>query len=217
MVNVVVADDHHLVRQGICALLEKTKELCVVGQASDGREVVLLVEALAPDLVIMDISMPNLDGIQAIARIFAFDPTVRIIVLSMYSKIDVVQRLLQQGVKGYLLKNSVAEELTLAIEHALRDDVYLSPEVAQQLERSFIQQGKMANGRATMGDLLTRRENEVLQLIAEGHTNGSVANQLNISVKTVEKHRANLMRKLDVNDLPALIRTAIDCNLIFTV
>ncbi len=215
MVNVIVADDHNLVRQGICALLEKTTGLRVVGQASDGREVVSLVKTLAPDLVIMDVSMPNLDGVQAVSQIFAFDSAIRIIMLSMYSKTDIVQRVLQQGVQGYLLKSSVSEELNLAIEHALRGEVYLSPDVVEQLERNFVQYRGRAPTASAAARSLTHRENEVLQLIAEGHTNSSIANQLGISTKTVEKHRASLMRKLDVADLPALIRTAIKRNLIF--
>ena len=215
MVNVIVADDHNLVRQGICALLEKTGGLHVVGQASDGREVVSLVKTLTPDLVIMDVSMPNLDGVQAASQIFALDSAIRIIMLSMYSKTDVVQRVLQQGVQGYLLKSSASEELNLAIEHALRGEVYLSPDVVEQLERNFVQYKGRATTASAATRPLTHRENEVLQLIAEGHTNGSIANQLNISAKTVEKHRASLMRKLDVTDLAALIRTAIKRNLIF--
>ncbi|MEI2612425.1 MAG: response regulator transcription factor [Candidatus Promineifilaceae bacterium] len=132
-IRVVIADDHRLVRQGIRALLERTPDIEVVGEASDGLEAIAKVEELQPDLVIMDISMPQMDGIQATEYISKMDVPTRVMVLSMYSKPSIVQQVLRKGAKGYLLKNSISEELTLAIHAALRNEIYLSPSISSLL------------------------------------------------------------------------------------
>lgn len=214
MIRVVVADDHHLVRQGIRALLEKSDGIQVVGEASDGQEAVDLVRKLVPDIVVMDISMPRLDGIQATEQIRALNEPTEVVVLSMHSKANIVQQVLRNGAKGYLLKSSISEELLLAIQAASRGQVYLSPGISQTLLNNLWALEEEA-GTGDMAKLLTPREHEVLQLISEGHTNNDIADLLTISVKTVEKHRANLMAKLEVNDLPGLMRAAIRHGLIF--
>jgi DNA-binding NarL/FixJ family response regulator len=214
MIDVIIADDHHLVRKGIRALLESVPDIRVVGEAATGQEAVELAEKYRPHVAVMDISMPRLDGAQATERILSLNLQTQIVILSMHSDSILAQQLLRQGVKGYLLKHSIADELPLAIRAASQGQVYLSPAISESVLTTLM----MPGGRdmpEEAGELLSAREREVLQLIAEGYTNNAIAEALTISVKTVEKHRANLMAKLDVHDLPGLIRTAIKHGLIF--
>ncbi|MCI0396324.1 MAG: response regulator transcription factor [Chloroflexi bacterium] len=213
-IRVVIADDHHLVRQGIRALLTSASNIEVIGEAANGQEVVELVEKVKPDVVVMDIAMPRMDGTQAAERILSQGTPTQIVILSMHSDSILAQQLLRQGVKGYLLKASIADELPLAIRAASQGQVYLSPAISDSVLTTLMmpQTGEIPESPA---DLLSPREREVLQLVAEGYTNNAIAEALTISVKTVEKHRANLMAKLDVHDLPSLIRQAIKHNLIF--
>lgn len=214
MLRVIIADDHHLVRQGIRALLDKSDDIQVVGEAANGLEAIALTEELAPDLVVMDISMPQLDGIQATEQIQNLNLPTRVIVLSMHSKPAIVQQVLRKGAKGYLLKSAISEELILAIHAAARNETYLTPSISGPLLDSlFLLQQE--TGDTEIGDRLTPRERQVLQLIAEGHTNNEIAAALMVSVKTVGKHRTNLMSKLGVHDIPGLMRVAIKHNLIF--
>ena len=214
MIRVVVAEDHHLVRQGIRALVEKAQDIEVIGEAADGQEALELVDQLAPDVLVIDIAMPRLDGLQAIGRMQADGVVTRAVVLSMYSDEALVRQALRKGAKGYLPKRSVAEELLLAIRAANRGDIYLSPAVARSIATELLelQTGVEPSGPS---ERLTSREREVLQLVAEGHTNRAIAQMLQISVKTVEKHRSNLMSKLHVHDLAGLICTAIKHRLVF--
>lgn len=214
MIRVIIADDHHLVRRGVRALLDKAGDIEVVGEASTGQEAIELVRELEPHVVVMDISMPRMDGTQASEQILAMDLPVEVVILSMHSDSIVAQQLLREGVKGYLLKNSIADELPLAIRSASKGQVYLSPAISDSVLNTLMmpQQGEIPESPA---ELLTPREREVLQLIAEGHTNNAIAEILTISVKTVEKHRASLMSKLDVHDLPTLMRRSIKHGLIF--
>jgi two-component system, NarL family, response regulator NreC len=214
MIRVIIADDHHLVRQGLGALLAAADDITVIGEAATGDEAISLVESLKPDVVVMDVSMPRLDGRQATERIQAMGLPTQIVILSMHADVTLVQQLLQSGVRGYLLKRSVSDELLLAIRAASRGEVYLSPAISDSV-MSILLALPTDNPPQNMADLLTPREQEVLQLVAEGHTNNAIADLLTISVKTVEKHRASVMSKLNVNDLPALIRTAIKHGLIF--
>jgi len=214
MIRVAVADDHHLVRQGICALLEKAGDIQVVGEASTGLEAVELVERLTPDVVVMDVSMPRLDGRQATERIKEIAPTVAVIILSIHADPILVQQFIKRGAKGYLLKRSIADELLLAVRAAIQGELFLSPAISDAVMTLLLTPPSNVESE-TSADLLTAREREVLQLIAEGHTNNSIADALTISVKTVEKHRANIMAKLAVNDLPGLIRAAMKHGLIF--
>lgn len=213
MIRVIIADDHHLVRQGIRALLEETGDIEVIGEAATGQEAVDLTEELNPDVVIMDISMPRLDGTQASERILSLDVPTQIVILSMHADATIAQQLLRQGVKGYLLKNSIGDELLLALRAACRNETYLSPAISDSVLTHLMtpQQEDVTSP----ADLLSPREREVLQLITEGHTNNAIAEILTISVKTVEKHRANVMSKLEVHDLPTLMRKAIKYKLVF--
>ena len=210
MIRVVVADDHHLVRQGICALLELADDIEVVGEAENGEQALQLAERLAPDVVVMDITMPRLGGILAAERVRAQRLATQVVILSMHSDESLVRQALRRGVKGYLLKRSVTEELLLAIRAASRGELFLSSAISETVLADLTVQN---HSRAF--EALSPREREVLQLIAEGRTNRAIAEALNISVKTVEKHRANLMSKLNVHHLPGLIRTAIKHRLVF--
>jgi DNA-binding NarL/FixJ family response regulator len=212
MIRVLLADDHTLVRQGLSALLDRENDIEVVGQAANGQEAIDLVETLAPDVVVMDLSMPRMDGTQATERILGLKESPAIVILSIHSDSALAQQLVRRGVKGYLLKMSTAEELPLAIRAASRAELYLSPAITDAVINTLIDPVDKAS--ENVGDLLSPREREVLQLVSEGYTNNSIAGALTISLKTVEKHRANLMAKLDVHDLPNLMRTAIKQGLI---
>lgn len=213
MIHVLIADDHNLVRKGIRSLLEGDGNIEVVYEASDGNEAVEKVIELAPDIAILDLSMPRLDGVQASEQILAQGLNTQIIILSMHSDPTIVHELLKKGVRGYLKKDALTEELILAVNSAVQRKTYLSPTVSEEVMPLLLYPPE--NAPESPADLLTPREREVLQLISEGHTNQSVAYTLGISVKTVEKHRANVMSKLNVSDLPSLIRKAIQQKLIF--
>jgi DNA-binding NarL/FixJ family response regulator len=213
MVNVFVADDHHLVRQGICALLRQQDGVEVVGEAADGRDAVNQIKELNPHIALMDISMPLLDGIQATQKIVEADLDTKVIILSMHSKPNIVKQVLREGAQGYLLKKSIAEELALAIQAAINGHIYLSPQISGAMLHNML--GSNKKGLDLSETHLTPREREVLQLVAEGNTNKETASILSISERTVEKHRANVMKKLDVSDLPTLINEAIKRDLIF--
>lgn len=212
MIRVIIAEDHNLVRQGIRALLEKSGEVHVVAEAATGEEAVNLAEREKPDVVVMDLAMPRLDGAQASERILGLSLPTQIIILSMHADTTMVQQLLRRGVKGYLLKDAVTEELMLAVRSVSQGKIFLSPTISDSVMNLLVAPpGSQAE---TAVDLLTPREREVLQLVSEGHTNGAIAEMLTISVKTVEKHRANLMSKMEVNDLASLIRESIRRGLI---
>jgi DNA-binding NarL/FixJ family response regulator len=214
MIRLIIADDHHLVRQGIRRLLDDIEGMEVIGEAATGQEAVDLVQQLKPDVALIDIAMPRMDGSQAAERIHSLGLNTQVIILSMYSDPLLAQQLLRLGIRGYLLKASLAEELPLAIRAASQGQLYLSPAISDMLLTSVIGEpgSKLPE---SPGALLTSREREVLQLVAEGYTNNAIAETLSISVKTVEKHRANIMIKLDAHDLPTLIRKAMKYGLIF--
>jgi len=212
MIRIIIAEDHNLVRQGIRALLEQSGEVQVVAEAATGQEAVQQTEKHKPDVVVMDLSMPRLDGAQAAERILDMNLPTQIIILSMHADTTMVQQLLRRGVKGYLLKDAVSEELMLAVRSVSQGKMFLSPTISDTVMTMLLSPPDATADSAA--DLLTPREREVLQLVAEGHTNSSIAETLHISIKTVEKHRANVMTKLDVNDLASLIREGIKQGLI---
>lgn len=205
MIKVLVVDDHHLVREGIIALLEKTGEILVVGEAADGYEAIEKIAELNPEVVIMDLAMSNLNGIQTIEKINQLNIPTKVVVLSMHSDPVTVRQVLKFGVKGYLLKSSVTEELLVAIKAAKLNSTYLSSSIAEMLNTDLSE----IKLETEDGLKLTPREKEVLKLIVEGHTNNAIGYILNISFKTVEKHRASIMSKLQVHDIASLVRTAI--------
>ncbi len=213
MIRVVLADDHHLVRRGICALLEKAADIEVIGEAEDGQEALDLVESLVPDVLVVDISMPRLNGIQTVERVQAQGVATRVVILSMHSDETLVRQAVRAGASGYLLKRSVAEELPLAVRAAWRGEIYLSPAVGATV--ADLLSSPSQTSETSVLERLSAREREVLQLVAEGHTNKEVAQLLHVSAKTVEKHRASLMSKLGVNNLAGLVRMAIKHGVIF--
>lgn len=214
MIRVLVAEDYHLVRQGLVALLERESGIRVVGEASNGLEAVELTELLKPDVVVMDINMPGLDGLEATRRVCSLPWHPRVLVLSMYSDGSLVKKAFRNGARGYLVKNSVVDELLEAVQVVSRGESFLSPALAGEIGLEELG----GQGGAPEEDRLSRlsdRELEVFKLAAEGLTNQAIAYQLKISIKTVEKHRSNLMHKLGVNDSTGLVREAVRYKIIF--
>lgn len=212
MIRVIVADDHNLVREGICALLEKAGGFEIVGEAEDGWEAVEMAQHLKPDVGVIDIAMPRLNGIQAAEQIRALGLPTRIVILSMYSDEVLVRQALQHGARGFLLKGSFKEELLLAVQAVHRGATYLSPAVSETVLSDVAYPA--AHPLPHLPIQLTPREHEVLQLISEGHTNAEIAEALEVSVKTIERHRTSLMSKLDVRNVVELIRAALKHRLI---
>lgn len=213
MIRAVIAEDHQLVREGIRALLEKAGNIEVVGEASNGQEAVMLAMKLEPDVLIMDIMMPIMNGIQAAESIQEMDLQVRILLLSMYSDPGLVYQALQYGVNGYVLKSSVSEELIWAVRAVSNGEIYLSSPISDILiERALDPQASPQEEDPLSS--LSPREKMVVQLIAEGHTSAEIAEILSLSHKTVEKHRSNLMEKLNIHNIAGLVRFAIKYRLI---
>lgn len=211
-INVILVDDHTLVRAGICALLEKLPEVKVVGEAGDGREVLNLVKAQRPDVVLMDIAMPGLNGLEAAERMARDFPDVRIIILSMHNNEEYVLRSIKAGASGYLLKKAATAELETALHRVVDGEIYLSQEISMELHRKFPLQG--IAGRKGPFEQLTGRQREILQLIAEGRNTKQIGETLKVSPKTVEYHRMKLMNCLNVHDIPGLVRFALRVGLI---
>ena len=211
-IRVLLADDHTLVRAGIRALLEKLPGMVVTDEASDGREVVDLIKAQQPDVVLMDISMPGLNGLQALTRITRDFPQVRVLILSMHPNDEYVLQALKSGASGYLLKRAATAELPAALKTVIRGEIYLSREIAGQFLKKFpLQQ----IGRSTSPlEQLTARQREILQLLAEGQTTKAIALLLKLSDKTVEYHRVKLMARLNIFDIPGLVRFALRTGLV---
>jgi len=211
-IRVILADDHTLVRAGIRALLEKLPGVKVVGEAGDGREVLNLVKAQTPDVVLMDISMPGLNGLEAAERLARGFPEVRVIILSMHNNEEYVLRSIKAGASGYLLKKAATAELETALHRVVDGEIYLSQEISIQLHRNFPLQG-IADRKSPL-EQLTSRQREILQLIAEGRNTKQIGETLNVSPKTVEYHRMKLMNCLNVHDIPGLVRFALRVGLI---
>jgi DNA-binding NarL/FixJ family response regulator len=211
-IRVMLADDHTLVRAGIRALLEKLPGVEVVGEANDGREVLNLVKLHQPDVVLMDISMPGLNGLEAAVRMAKDFPDVRVIILSMHNNEEYAWRALKAGVAGYLLKKSATVELETALQQVVRGEIYLSREISTRLVKKFPLQG--VADRVSPLEELTGRQREILQLIAEGQNTKGIAEILKVSPKTVEYHRMKLMDCLNIHDVPGLVRFALRVGLI---
>lgn len=205
MTRVLLADDHKILRQGLRTLLEQEKDIQVVGEADNGRLSVELTGELAPDVVIMDVAMPDLNGIDATRRITKADPRTRVLALSMHSDGRYVRGMLQAGARGYILKDCAAEELTHAIRTVMAGQVYVSPGVTGTIINDYVRQLTAADEPAT----LTRREREVLQLLAEGGSTANIAAGLHLSVKTIETHRKRIMDKLGLRSIAELTKYAI--------
>ena len=200
-IRVVLADDHTLVRNGIRALLEKIQGVQVVAEAADGREALELIEAKRPDVALMDINMPGLNGIETTANIKRRFPETRVLILSVHSAGDFVSQALRAGASGYLPKDATPMELEFALRAVVNGETYLSPRVSGDLVDRFVRSAGV--GQSPL-ELLTPRQREILQLVAEGHSTKQIASRLNLSVKTVESHRALLMERLGIHDIAGL-------------
>jgi DNA-binding NarL/FixJ family response regulator len=211
-INVVLADDHTIVRDGLRALLEANPEIKVVGDAANGHQVVSQVRELQPDVVIMDISMPELNGIDATRLILEASPQVRVIILSMLGTADHVFHALQAGVRGFLLKESAGREVMGAVQAVYAGEMYFSRPITQTLISDYMQ--ARVDGQADSLESLSIRENEILRLVVEGKTSAEIGNSLHLSPKTVESYRSRMMQKLGVSDLPELVKFAIKHGLI---
>lgn len=212
MIRILLVEDHTMVRAGLRALLERAKDIIVLGEASNGQEAIGMAVELKPDVLVMDIMMPRLNGIQAAEQIRDMKLPVNILLLSMYSDEGLVHQALQSGVKGYVLKTSVSEELLWAIRSVARGETYLSAAISSIVVESALHPHALKTNDPL--DDLSPREKEILQLIAEEHTSGDIGKILFISEKTVEKHRASLMEKLHVRNLAGLVRLAIKYGLV---
>jgi len=213
-ITVLLADDHAIVRQGLCALLNSDGHFSMAGQARTGREAVEMAATLKPDVILMDIAMPVLNGLEATRQILQANPTAKVVILSAHSDDEYVERMRAAGVVGFLEKQTSAEILTKALREVDRGNTFFSPSIARRLTKNPNTARDRSGQIKANGRRLTSRESEVLQLVAEGSANKQVAAQLGISIKTVEKHRQNLMDKLNIHDLATLTRYAISAGVV---
>jgi len=207
-IRILLADDHTVVRDGLRALLEKQADMAVVAEAADGRDSVRLAEEQSPDVVVMDIAMPNMNGIEATRRIISSNPRVAVVILSMHQDESYVLRSLKAGAKGYLLKDSLRSDVIDAIRQVAQGRSFLTKKVSRLLQEDYIRELEQ-RGLDDSYDLLTEREREILQLVAEGRTNKEVAGLLNVSITTVETHRTHILQKLGLHSVPELILYAV--------
>jgi len=209
--RILLVEDHGLVRAGMRALLQKIEGIEVIADVGDGWEAIKSVQTDPPDLVLMDIAMPGLNGLDATARIVKESPTTRVILLSMYANEEYLRQALQVGASGYLLKGAELAELELALKTVARGERYLTPAVVKYAIEAYCEKSEGPTGPLAK---LSMRQREILQLVAEGQTTKDIAHRLNVSVKTVETHRSQLMERLDIHDVPGLVRFAMRVGLI---
>ncbi len=207
-ITAFIADDHAMMREGLRLIIETEKDISVIGEAADGRQAVRLIQQLAPDVVIMDIAMPQLNGIEATEQIVNSKTSTRIIILSMHSSKEHIFRALEAGAKGYLLKESAGKEMVKAIRAVYTGRRFLSDSISQTVIEDYIHQ-RRADSKENPIKRLSSREREVLQLVVEGKSSAEIASSLFLSPKTVETYRSRLMQKLGIKDLPGLVKFAI--------
>lgn len=206
-IRIILADDHRIMREGLCHLLVKQQDFEIIAEADDGIMAARLTRQLSPDVVVMDVSMPNLNGIEATRQIIAKSPNVKVIALSMCSAKQFVIEMLKAGASGYMLKDCAFEELVYAIHTVLKDQIYLSPGITTFVIKDYLRSSKVDP--SSVFSILTDREREVLQLVAEGKTTKEIAFFLNVSSKTIETHRQQVMNKLDIHSIAELTKYAI--------
>lgn len=211
--KIVIAEDHTILREGLRMLLSSNPVFEVVGEAQDGLEAIRSVEALKPDLILMDLSMPRMNGVGAIQEIKKQSPSTKILVLTVHKTEEYILTTLKAGADGYILKDATHGELMLAIENIFSGKSYLSPGISEKVIEGYLE-GRKSIKSSTSWDTLTQREREILKMIAEGYKNKDIADYLCISAKTVEKHRANLMKKLDLHSASSLTAFAMEKGLI---
>nr|WP_319492935.1 response regulator transcription factor [uncultured Desulfobacter sp.] len=206
-INIILADDHHVIREGLRLLIDNEKDLLVIAEADSGRTAVSAVKKLKPDIVVMDVSMPELNGMEATRKIMSEAPGTKVLALSMYSDKRFVNGMFQAGVSGYILKNCIARELVSAIRLVAKGQVYISPEIAETIVEGYLSHAVLENS-SNRGNL-THREREILQLISEGQHTKEIAETLHVSTKTVDAHRRNIMEKIGINSIAGLTKFAI--------
>lgn len=211
--TIFIAEDHTILREGLCSLLAKEKDLEIIGEAADGREAIKNIEKLTPDLVLLDLSMPKMNGISVIKDIKSRFPKTRILILTVHKSEEYILETFDSGADGYCIKYATHEELLIAIRKVLSGKTYISPEISETVLEGYIE-GRKTLKKDTTFDTLTQREKEILKLIGEGNTNKEIAKFLCISVKTADKHRANLMKKLNIHNAAKLTAYAIQKGLV---
>jgi DNA-binding NarL/FixJ family response regulator len=212
-VRIVIAEDHTILREGLKSLLSSNPDFEIIGEAEDGREAIRCVEKFKPDLILMDLSMPRINGLDAIKEIKKRFSETKILVLTVHKTEEYILASLKSGADGYILKDSTHAELVLAVKNVLSGKHYISPGISEKVIEGYLE-GKKALKTKSSWETLTQREREILKLIAEGYKNKEIGNYLCISPKTVEKHRANLMEKLDLHNVQALTAFAIEKGLV---
>jgi len=217
-IRVVLVDDHILVRAGLHALLERMEGIHVLAEASDGCEALELIRAHQPDIVLMDLAMPGLNGLETTMRVVQAWPHIGVLILSMHAAEEYIVQALYAGATGYLLKNVVTAELEFALRAVARREIYLSPAISKQVIADYLRRIRGSEGRPPHAlhpyQLLTPRQREILRLIAEGYTTKEIAQRLHVSVKTVDTHRTQLMQRLDMHDIAGLVRYAMRMGLL---
>ena len=211
--RIVIAEDYTILREGLRSLLSSNPEFEVIGEAEDGQDAIQKVEKMGPDLVLMDLSMPRMSGMDAIREIKRRSPGTKILVLTVHKTEEYILAAFQAGANGYVLKDATHAELGLAIQSVLDGKQYVSPGISERLIEGYLE-GRKKGKPISSWDTLTQREREILKLIAEGYKNKEIGDYLCISVKTVEKHRANLMKKLDIHNIQSLTALALEKGLI---
>jgi len=212
--RILLAEDHAILRDGLCSLFAGEPDLEVVGDAADGQQAIQQANALLPDLVLMDLSMPRMNGTEAIGAIKRRHPDIKILALTVHKSEEYVRAALDAGADGYVLKDDSRQELLTAIRSVMAGNSYLSPGVCNKVVSGFLGRSGPTGSPSTAWDTLTEREREVIKLVAEGYKNREIAEFLSVSIKTVEKHRSNLMRKLDLHNASALTTYAIENGLV---
>jgi DNA-binding NarL/FixJ family response regulator len=208
-IRVILADDHQLVRAGLGALLQSFADVEVLAECSDGHEALAAVSRGRPDVLMLDISMPGMNGLEVARRVHAVSPATRVLVLSMHTGPEYVAQAMRAGIDGYLIKDAAVEELRNALDTIAAGRSYLSPVISETILHGFLRTGRDPARAPAELDKLTARQREILQLIAEGHGTRDMASRLRLSVKTVESHRSQIMDRLDIHDVPGLVRFAI--------
>lgn len=211
--SILIVEDHTILREGLRALLTPDPELEIIGETDNGRDAVRLAATMRPSMVLMDLSMPGINGIEAISELKRRQTQTKVLVLTVHKTEEYIREALKAGADGYALKDATHSELLMAIKSVLRGKTYLSPGVSEQVINGYLDRDRFVHG-PTLWDTVTHREREILKLIAEGRTNKLIANYLCVSVKTVEKHRSNLMKKLDLHNASSLTAFAIEKGLI---
>jgi DNA-binding NarL/FixJ family response regulator len=213
-IAVLLVEDHTIVRQGLRLLIEATGDIKIVGEAKTGREAVLMARNLQPEVIVMDIAMPLLNGLQATRQILKDSPESRVLILSAHSDLEYVEQVVKAGARGYLVKQSSGDVLATAIREVQKGKTFFTPSIAKLLKDDYQKSRDGVGLRKKRTTELTSREAELLQMIAEGHVNKQIASELVISIKTVEKHRQHLMEKLNIHDIAGLTRFAIATGII---